>query len=173
MCAGLRAGREIGRRANIVVVAEGARDRRGEPITADHVKGVLEERLGEDALVTILGHVQRGGAPSVFDRFLGTLLGHAAVRQLLDSPGEEPQLVGIRGHHLTRSPLMECVSATRAIGEVIAERRFDAAMEMRGGSFTTRTTCCARSCRPGPAGSNPVSGRCVSPCSTLAARRQG
>ena len=123
MCSVLRAGREIGRRANIVLVAEGARDLRGEPVTAGHVKSVLEERLGEDARVTILGHVQRGGAPSVFDRFLGTLLGYAAVRQLLESPGDEPQLIGIRGHHLTRSPLMECVAATRSIGDVIADRR--------------------------------------------------
>ena len=135
MCAVLRAGREIGRRANIVLVAEGARDRRGEPVTAAHVKSVLDERLGEDARVTILGHVQRGGAPSVFDRFLGTLLGYAAVRQLLDFPGDEPQLIGIRGHHLTRSPLIECVATTRSIGDVIADRRFDTAMDMRGGSF--------------------------------------
>ena len=136
MCSVLRAGREIGRRANIVLVAEGARDRRGEPVTAGHVKSVLEERLGEDARVTILGHVQRGGAPSVFDRFLGTLLGHAAVRQLVEAPGDEPQLIGIRGHHLTRSPLMECVAATRSIADVVADRRYDVAMEMRGGSFT-------------------------------------
>ena len=63
---------------------------------------MLEERLGEDARVTILGHVQRGGSPSAFDRYLGTILGHAAVRQLLDSPDDEPQLIGIRGHRLTR-----------------------------------------------------------------------
>jgi 6-phosphofructokinase 1 len=136
MCSVLRAGREIGRRANIVLVAEGARDRDGNPVTAGHVKGVLEERLGEDARVTILGHVQRGGAPTMFDRFLGTLLGYAAVQQLLEAPGDEPQLIGIRGHQLTRAPLMECVAATRSIGDVVAERRFDTAMEMRGGSFT-------------------------------------
>ena len=80
MCSVLRAGREIGRRASVVLVAEGARDRHGNPVTAGHVKSVLEERLGEDARVTVLGHVQRGGAPSVFDRFLGTLMGHAGVR---------------------------------------------------------------------------------------------
>jgi 6-phosphofructokinase 1 len=136
MCSVLRAGREIGRRANIVLVAEGARDDNGDPITATEVKRVLEERLGEDARVTVLGHVQRGGSPSTFDRFLGTLLGYAAVRQLLEAPGDEPRLIGIRGHHLTRPSLMECVAATRSIGEVIAERRFDTAMEMRGGSFT-------------------------------------
>ena len=136
MCSVLRAGREIGRRASVVLIAEGARDRHGNPVTAGHVKRVLEERLGEDARVTVLGHVQRGGAPSVFDRFLGTLMGHVGVQQLLESPGDEPQLIGIRGHQLSRSPLMECVAATRSVGDVIADGQFDVAMEMRGGSFT-------------------------------------
>jgi 6-phosphofructokinase 1 len=82
-----------------------------------------------------LGHVQRGGAPSAFDRYLGTLLGHAAVLQLLDDPGGEPQVMGIRGHRLTRSPLREAVADTRAIADVIADGRNDRAMEMRGGNF--------------------------------------
>ena len=74
MCAVLRAGRDQGRRQNVVLVAEGAQDRDGKPITVGDVKGLLEEGLGEDARVTILGHIQRGGAPSAFDRYLGTLL---------------------------------------------------------------------------------------------------
>jgi 6-phosphofructokinase 1 len=40
---------------------------------------VLDERLNADARVTILGHVQRGGSPSAFDRYMSTLLGYAAV----------------------------------------------------------------------------------------------
>jgi 6-phosphofructokinase 1 len=136
MCNVLKAGRVIGRRASIVLVAEGARDAAGEQVTAKHVESVLSERLGEDARVTILGHVQRGGAPSAFDRYLGTVLGYAAVRQLLEAPDDEPKLIGIRGHHLQRLPLMECVEKTRSIAAVIAERDSDKAMEMRGGSFS-------------------------------------
>ena len=41
--------------------------------------------------MTILGHVQRGGAPSAFDRYLCTLLGHAAVERLLADPGDGPR----------------------------------------------------------------------------------
>ena len=82
-------------------------------------QAVLEERLGEDTRVTILGHVQRGGAPSAFDRYLGTLLGYAAVRQLLESPGDEPQLIGIRGHHVTP------VAADRVRGDDTIDRRRD------------------------------------------------
>jgi 6-phosphofructokinase 1 len=136
MCDVLRAGRSIGRRANIVLIAEGVRDVNGQPVTAHHVKAVLEDRLGEDVRVTILGHVQRGGSPSAFDRYLATVLGYAAVRRLLESPGGEPQLVGIRGHRVTYSPLMECVATTRSVAGLIADRQVDAAMGMRGGSFT-------------------------------------
>ncbi len=135
MCRALTAGRGIGRRRNLVIVAEGAQDLHGNLITAQHVKEVLEERLGEDTRVTSLGHVQRGGAPSAFDRYLSTVLGYAAVEQVVTSPGGDAQLIGIRGHQIISSPLMECVGKTHAVADVIAEQDYDSAMEMRGGSF--------------------------------------
>jgi 6-phosphofructokinase 1 len=135
MCRALAAGREIGRRRNLVVVAEGAQDLHGNPITVQHVKDVLEKELGEDTRVTSLGHVQRGGAPSAFDRYLSTVLGYAAVEHVVMSPGGEAQLIGIRGHEIISSPLMECVDQTKAVADVIAAQDYDKAMEMRGGSF--------------------------------------
>jgi len=136
MCAAMRAGHEIGRRQSLVLVAEGAQSSDGQPITVEQVKEVLEEQLGEDARVTILGHVQRGGAPSAFDRSLATQLGHAAVERLLtDPPSATPQLIGIRGNQITSSPLMECVERTRAAAERIAQQDYEGAMRLRGGSF--------------------------------------
>lgn len=133
----LRTGREHGRRDSIVVVAEGAQDRHGNPITADYIKQVLETRLGEDTRVTILGHVQRGGSPSAFDRWMSTLLGYTAVEELLNArPEREPQLIGIRENRITTAPLMQCVAETRAVAEAIATQDYDRAMELRGGSFT-------------------------------------
>jgi 6-phosphofructokinase 1 len=137
MCHTMKAGREIGRRHSIVVVAEGARDRQGKPITSEYVKKVLEERLAEDTRVTVLGHVQRGGAVSAFDRYLSTVLGHAAVEELLSAdPASEPQLIGIRQQQVIDSPLMECVSKTQQVAEVIAGGDYASAMAMRGGSFS-------------------------------------
>ncbi len=137
MCEVLKAGREMGRRDSIVIVAEGARDRNGKPISSDYVKQVLEERLNEDTRVTILGHVQRGGSPSAFDRYLSTILGYAAVNEILSAPPEnEPQLIGIRENRVIQSALMDCVQQTHHIAEVIADKDFDKAMKMRGGSFT-------------------------------------
>jgi 6-phosphofructokinase 1 len=136
MCSVMRAGRENGRRRNLVLVAEGAQDRDGSRITVDDVKQVLEKELGEDARVTILGHVQRGGAPSAFDRYLSTLLGHAAVQQLLSAPPDaQPQLVGLRGNRVVSSPLMDCVAQTRAVADRISAQDLDGAMLLRGGSF--------------------------------------
>lgn len=136
MCEVIAAGRAAGRRHSMVVVAEGARDRNGNPITSEQVRKVLEERLGEDARVTILGHIQRGGAPSAFDRWMSTLVGRAAVEALLQAtPETEPQLFGMRYNRITHMPLMECVQKTRAVADAIAARDYELAMDLRGGSF--------------------------------------
>ncbi|MCC5947531.1 MAG: 6-phosphofructokinase [Nitriliruptoraceae bacterium] len=130
------AGREVGRRQNLVIVAEGAQDRHGEPITADEVRRVLAEGLGEDTRTTILGHVQRGGAPSAFDRNLATQCGYHAVRELIAADAEdEPRLIGIRRNRIVASSLMEAVHRTQAVAERIAERDYDGAMALRGESF--------------------------------------
>lgn len=62
--------RTAGQRLNIIIVAEGAIDRDGKPITAEKVKDVVVENLKQDTRITVLGHVQRGGSPSAFDRVL-------------------------------------------------------------------------------------------------------
>ena len=132
----VKAGRRVGRRQNLVIVAEGAQDRHGKPITSDEVRQVLSEGLGEDTRVTILGHVQRGGAPSAFDRNLSTQCGYRAVHELVDlAPDEEPKLVGIRANRITTSPLMDAVAKTQAVADHIADREYDQAMKLRGGSF--------------------------------------
>ncbi|MCU0518292.1 MAG: 6-phosphofructokinase [Oscillatoria sp. Prado101] len=136
MCQVLKTGRESGRRDSIVIVAEGAKDRQGNPISAQSIKELLENRLDEDTRVTILGHVQRGGAPSVFDRNLSTMLGHAAVEYILEgTPESEPVLIGMRGNRIVHSPLMHCVERTSGVADAIAKGEYDKAMELRGNSF--------------------------------------
>jgi 6-phosphofructokinase 1 len=136
MCARLRAGRAAGRRDSIVVVAEGARDRTGAPITSQGVRDTLEERLGEDTRVTILGHVQRGGTPSAYDRWMPTLVGHAAALEVVNAgPDHEPQLIGVRNNRVARTPLMEAVERTREIPKLIDAGDYEGAMRARGSSF--------------------------------------
>jgi 6-phosphofructokinase 1 len=136
MCEVLKAGRKAGRRDTMVVVAEGAQDRYGKPIQSEYVRDILQKEMGEDTRLTILGHVQRGGSPSAFDRNLGTLLGHAAVQKLLSAtPDEAPQLIGLRGNRITSTPLMDCVEKTHEVAEAIAAHDYQRAMDLRGGSF--------------------------------------
>jgi len=136
MCRDIKAGRAIGRRHSVVVVAEGAHDGNGNPITVEQIRTLLENELGEDARITVLGHVQRGGAPSAFDRYLATLFGYFAVERLFnDAPDAPAQLIGLRGNRVVASPLMECVAQTQAVAERIKAQDYDGAMHLRGGSF--------------------------------------
>jgi 6-phosphofructokinase 1 len=133
----LKAGRAAGRRDSIVILAEGARDRHGNYIGSSDVQAALEERLGEEVRVTVLGHVQRGGRPSAFDRNLGTLLGHEAVKAIIEAkPEDEPLQIGFKGNRLVRVPLIECVQKTHAVAEAIADKDYEKAMELRSSSFT-------------------------------------
>lgn len=70
MCNVLQKHREVGKRKSIVIVAEGAIDKNLNPISANHVKDVLTDRLKLDTRVTTLGHTQRGGRPCAYDRVL-------------------------------------------------------------------------------------------------------
>jgi 6-phosphofructokinase 1 len=161
MCGILKAGRESGRRDTIVIVAEGARDRKGQLISCELVKRVLEEKLDEDVRVTILGHVQRGGSPTVFDRNLSTMLGHAAVTTTLNAkPNTEPLLIGMRGNRIVNMPLMDCVKMTHAVAEAINAGDYEQAMALRGPSFkeayhTLQTLMQAQPKEPGSA-NNPL-----------------
>lgn len=138
MVAALKAGREAGRRDAIVVVAEGATDRQGRAITSGQLRDVLQAGLGESVRITVLGHVQRGGAPSAFDRNLGTIMGHAAVEVLLAGEADqESQVIGMRGNRVTRMPLTECVARTREINALLEAHEYDRALELRGNSFRT------------------------------------
>jgi len=138
MCEALKAGRLIGRRDSIVVLAEGAHDKNGDPITSQDIKETLEDKIGEDTRITVLGHYQRGGTPSAFDRNLGTLLGHAAVHRLQETnPEDPPQLIGMRGNRIESSNLMECVDLTQQIASYADENKYDKVLELRGTGFQT------------------------------------
>lgn len=138
MCEGLRRGRAAGRRESIVLVAEGARDQAGEPITSQRIADVIREQTGEDARVTILGHVQRGGSPSAYDRWCSTWLGYEAVREVLSAtPDSEAKVVGIRGNRTMMLSLQDSVAATRRVPSLIEAHDYEGAMALRGSSFAT------------------------------------
>jgi len=127
-----------GRRKRIVILAEGAATPAGEPIEAAAVQRVLAERLNLEARTTVLGHVQRGGAPSAYDRVMSTALGARAVDELMAmESGDEPLLLATRGEAVVARPLGACVARSHEVGQAIDEGRFADAVAARGEEFTS------------------------------------
>ncbi|KIH43710.1 hypothetical protein ANCDUO_26279 [Ancylostoma duodenale] len=86
--------------------------------------------------VTVLGHVQRGGAPSAFDRLLGCRMGAEAVLALMEMNEEsEPCVISIDGNQMVRVPLMQCVERTQAVQKAMNEKDWELAVKLRGRSF--------------------------------------
>jgi len=110
VAAELRAGYERGKPHALVVVAEGAR------YNAEGLARYFQqhrERLGFELRVTILGHVQRGGAPGAFDRLLATRLGAGAVEHL--AQGEQGVLIGLLKDEIIATPLDEVVTRRKPL----------------------------------------------------------
>ncbi|CAL8347216.1 unnamed protein product [Merluccius merluccius] len=136
LCHKLSGNRADKKRLNIIIVAEGAIDSHNKPISADNIKDLVVQRLGFDTRITILGHVQRGGTPSAFDRILASRMGVEAVLALLEASATTPAcVVSLVGNQAVRLPLMECVQMTQEVQKAMDEKKFDEAVRLRGRSF--------------------------------------
>ena len=99
-----------GKRHAIAVIAEGA------PFKATELSNFLDEHpVGFEIRLTILGHTQRGGSPTAFDRLLATRLGVTAVERLLE--GETGVMIGRQGRKQVSVPLEEVVENIRQVDE--------------------------------------------------------
>ena len=96
---------------NLIVVAEG--DNFG---GANEVGKIITERLPmQDVRVCILGHIQRGGSPSCFDRLIASRMGYSAVECLIE--GRHNEFVGIVNNRMHYTPLDEAVKKKQRINE--------------------------------------------------------
>lgn len=120
----------------MVILCEGAVDRHNAPIRPHHIQAILE-KVGLDARITTLGHIQRGGAPSAFDRYMATLQGVEAVKALIESDARTATsiVIGIKENRVIRLPLMECVQSTQAIALKMQNLDFAGALQLRGPDF--------------------------------------
>lgn len=136
MCAAIKAHRKLGRRITIVIVAEGAIDQDLNPISANAIKDLLVAKLKLDTRVTTLGHIQRGGTPCFYDRYLATVQGCEAVHAVLEATPDTPSpMIGITENVITRGALMDAVKLTHAVAENIEKKDFAAAMDLRDPEF--------------------------------------
>lgn len=122
IAAAIRERQATGRRYGIMVVAEGARPADGEQLyDADGSLGGIGEWVarevarvcGVQTRAVVLGHLQRGGSPSAFDRILGTMFGASAVRLL--AKGKFGYLTTLRCGDITSIPIREAVGRQKLI----------------------------------------------------------
>ena len=128
VCAKIRAREAAGRRFSIVVVAEGARSRDGTVEllerrgagTVDRLGGIgskvaraIEHATGKETRTLVLGHLQRGGSPTTYDRLLALRFGAAAVRAIAE--GAFGIMVGLKGPGIEQVPLEEVVGKSKNV----------------------------------------------------------
>lgn len=106
ICNNLRAAADKGKRSSIIIVAEGA-------ARASDVKVFIETNTGFETRYIVLGHLQRGGSPTVFDRVLALRLGALATNRLIS--GFRGEMAGVDGQKLVSHPLTYVLSTDRNI----------------------------------------------------------
>lgn len=129
VCQTVRQRSEYGKRFSIVVVAEGAKPKGGEmvfqkdnehrpePIRLGGIGSVvakqIEESSGIETRVTVLGHLQRGGSPTAFDRLLATRFGHRAVGML--TKGQFGSMAALKGTEIVPVPIEKAIQRLKLV----------------------------------------------------------
>lgn len=129
VCALLKERHDRGKSFSIVVVAEGAKFKKGDVITQEekldafgHVRlgGVghtlgekIEELTGFETRVTVLGHIQRGGSPTAFDRVLGTRFGYKAVEMVIEK--RFGMMASLQGNDVVEVSLEDAVGKLKTV----------------------------------------------------------
>ncbi len=129
VCSVLKKRRDKGKTFSIIVVAEGAKFKEGQVFTQEerldsfgHVRlggigqilsDIIEEKTGYETRVTVLGHIQRGGTPSAFDRVLGTRFGVEAVN--LVTEGKFGYMVSLQGNKIEAVEIQDAVGKLKTV----------------------------------------------------------
>ena len=98
----------LGKQNFIIIVAEGIGG-------SSEIAKYIQEKTGIEARATILGHVQRGGSPTVRDRVLASQMGHYAVELLEKGIGN--RVIGVRGNQLVDYDIHEALKMTKPFEE--------------------------------------------------------
>jgi len=106
ICNDMRGAAERGKKSSIIVVAEGA-------MRASDIKEFIQKNTGFEARYLVLGHMQRGGSPTAFDRVLALRLGSYAAEKLIQ--GSTAEMVGVDGTKLVSHPLGYVLATERHV----------------------------------------------------------
>ncbi len=106
ICEQMKSAAERGKKSSIIIVAEGAGN-------AKDIAEFIQKKTNFETRYLVLGHMQRGGSPTAFDRVLALRLGATAANRLLN--GFRGEMVGVEGTRLVSHPLSYVLSSSREI----------------------------------------------------------
>lgn len=115
-------GYRAGKKHSFIVASEGIRERLElGPFqsAAEYIGAHLAEETGLEVRVTVLGHVQRGGTPTVFDRILATRLGAASMRWMQE--GMSGMMVALKSGEIVSTPFRECLDKAKELDVSLLE----------------------------------------------------
>ena len=139
VCKRLKNRMTLGSKFSIVVVAEGAMPEGGQAMykssgdtmyvprlggIGPYVSEQIEKNTSQESRVVVLGHLQRGGRPTPYDRLLGTRYGVAAVRMIAE--GKIGHMVALRGTEISSVPIAQAVASHKIVdpsGELVNTAR--------------------------------------------------
>ncbi|MBE6021340.1 MAG: 6-phosphofructokinase [Clostridiales bacterium] len=120
VCRRVLEGKKRGKLHCLIIAAEGA------PVTCEELKTVIMEKTGMESRITVLGHVQRGGSPSSYDRLIASRMGAYAVKVLME--GRKARAVGIKNEQMIDLDITEALEIRREkrlelieLGDILAE----------------------------------------------------
>ncbi|QEK11591.1 6-phosphofructokinase [Crassaminicella thermophila] len=109
VCKRLIQGKNRGKLHSIIILAEGASK------NSYAIAKEIEEKTGIEVRITILGHIQRGGSPTAFDRILASQMGSKAVDLLIQ--GKKSRAVGIKGNEICDFDILEALSMKKKMNK--------------------------------------------------------
>ena len=112
LCKVILEGKKAGKMHNLVLLAEGVG-------AASELAKYVEAQTGIETRATVLGHIQRGGAPSAFDRVLASRMGSKAIELLME--GKTSRVVGIKNNEIFDQDIEEALALDRTFDEKLYE----------------------------------------------------
>lgn len=113
VCKKILQGKSRGKLQSIIILAEGVVE------SAKNLEKEIEEKTGIETKLTILGHIQRGGSPTAFDRLMASRMGGKAVELLMQ--GKSGRALGIKGNNIIDVDILEAITMKKELNNEIYE----------------------------------------------------
>lgn len=135
MIKSISTARDKGKIGSFIIVSEGAMDISGNLIKTNEIRKEIENELHMECRILQLGHIQRGGRPSAYDKILSTIWGCRAVEQMLGDENDDPLMMRLLDGKYSSVCLLKVLADNEKIAELQKKSKYEEVLRMRGIMF--------------------------------------